>query len=268
MQRALNVMESAIGPDVEPIFEGARCLAYLEIEMERTSSLFAQLAGLHDLADRSHQYQWGLGLVQAWNGDVAGARQALGRAIELASARGDHWAVFECTARLALLELDVGDPATAGSLTGRLAEVAGEFGGGSEPAYATAIAALHGLAVGTSTEGSLHAAVAELERLDAQFLLPDLLGIAAQIELRHADLDRARSWAERALEVAEKFDRPNEAARASAVLAAAAAAAGRSDEASARVAAVRAVGTPLPATVEHLLSEASRLGTSEPELER
>ena len=65
MQRAMKLLESADQPDLEPLLEGARCLAYLDIDMPRTAELFEQLAGLEDLATTSLQYQWGLGLVQA-----------------------------------------------------------------------------------------------------------------------------------------------------------------------------------------------------------
>ena len=105
MQRATHLIESAPEPNLEPLLEGARCLAYLEMDMGRTARLFDELGALYTLAAQSVQYHWGLGLVQAWRGGISSARAALGQAIELATARGDHWATFECTARLALQEL-------------------------------------------------------------------------------------------------------------------------------------------------------------------
>src|ERR1051325_4333234 len=99
MQRAMKLLEAAEEPVLEPLLEGARCLAYLDIDMDRTYALFEQLAGLEDLALPAHEYRWGLGLAGAGAGELPEARTALERAIELAAARGDHWATFECTAR-------------------------------------------------------------------------------------------------------------------------------------------------------------------------
>jgi hypothetical protein len=261
MQRALSVIEAASGPDVDPILEGARCLAYLEIDMERTTQLFVQLSGLHDLATRSHQYQWGLGLVRAWNGDLDGARLALREAIRLAAAREDHWAEFECSARLALLEIDIGDPGEAEPLVRDLPPAAARLGpGGSEAAFALAIAALHRLVAEPSQVDAFLTEVAALEAIDARFLVPELLGIAAQLADRHGDLHLTSTLAWRALDLAEGVDKPNEAARAHALLACLAAVQNEAEEVIAHIRAVREVGTTLPAHVEHLLRQATRLG--------
>jgi DNA-binding SARP family transcriptional activator/tetratricopeptide (TPR) repeat protein len=225
MQRALDVLDVAGGPDVEPIFEGARCLAYLEIEMERTTELFEQLAGLHDLATRSHQYQWGLGLVRAWNGDLDGARRALGQAIVLASASDDHWATFECSTRLALLEIDADDLTAAGPLVDGLRSAADRLGpGGSEATFASAIMALHRLGDGPWAPAAFVAEVAALEAIDARFLVPDLLNSAAIVALRRRRLDDATNFATQAIDVAAAVDKPTEGARGHAILACVAAA--------------------------------------------
>ena len=259
MQRAFDVTAAAGGPHAEPILEGARCLAYLEIDMERTTGLFGQLAGLHDLATRSHQYQWGLGLVRAWNGDVDGARQALREAVTLAAARDDHWAVFECSARLLLLEADVGDPGGARPLLGDLAPTAARLGaGGSEARFASAIAALYRLVDEPSEMDAFLSEVAALEAIDARFLVPELLGIASQLAYRRADLDQAETLARRALHMAGTVDKPNEAARAFALLACVAAARRDADGSAAHSQAARESAM-LPVHVEDLLDEAARL---------
>lgn len=260
MQRVLDVIAAAGGPDVDPILEGARCLAYLEIDMERTTGLFEQLAGLHDLATRSHQYHWGLGLVRAWNGDVDGARHALGEAVTIAAARDDHWAVFECSARLLLLEVDVGDPGVARPLLPELAPAAARLGaGGSEARFASAIAALHRLADEPSETEALLREVAALEAIDARFLVPELLGIAAQLAYRRADHDQANTLARRAVDIAGTVDKPNEAARAHALLACVAAARTDTDGFVAHSRAARERTAMLSVHVENLLGEAARL---------
>ena len=265
MQRALDVLEVASGPDVEPILEGARCLAYLEIDMDRTTELFGQLAGLGDLATRSHQYQWGLGLVRAWSGDFDGARLALSQAITLAAVRDDHWAVFECSARLAVLDIDAGNIAAAEPVIAELAAAAVRLGaGGSEPTYASAIAALHRLADTSFPSDAFLAEIAALEAMDARFLVPDLLSSAAHLAYRNDRPHDAAAFARRAIDVAAEVDKPNEAARAHAVLACIAAARHERDTASRHVEAARAQVRSLRTDVEHLMREAERLGQTEP----
>lgn len=263
MQRVLDVIESASGPDIDPILEGARCLAYLEIDMARTTGLFEQLSGLHDLATRSHQYQWGLGLVRAWNGDLDGAREALTQAVALAQAKEDHWVTFECTARLALLEIDLGDPRNAALLLNDLAASADRLGqGGSEAQFAAAITALHRLVDDPAAAPQLQAAVGALEAIDARFLIPELLGIAAQLAYRRGDLDQSAAFARGAADLARDVDKPNEAARADALLACVAATRHDHDSFMVHVDAARRPGSALPANVEHWLHEAAGLGGS------
>lgn len=220
MQRAATLIEGARTPDIEPLFEGARCLAYLEMDMGRTATLFDELGSLHALAARSVQYQWGLGLVQAWRGNVASARAALGEAAALAAAREDHWATFECTARGALLDLEAGEIDTAVSRAARLAPLATKLGDGSEQHYAVAIAALCGIARQEPTAtAQFDQAITALERIDARFLVPDLHGIAAELHHRAGELDRASERATQAALVANEVARPFETARAHALLA-------------------------------------------------
>jgi DNA-binding SARP family transcriptional activator len=261
LQRAMKLLEGAAEPDVEPLLEGARCLAYLEVEMGRTTELFEHLGGLHDLAATSHQYQWGLGLVRAWAGRFPEARAALERAIELAADRGDHWARFECTARLVVLELEAADVAVARARGSALAGLAARLGdSGSEVVFARAIDALGALVAGE--DGAVTAfdeAVAELERIDAAFLAPDLLGIAAEAELRAGDRSAASRHAVRALSVAGSVGRLSEVARARALLAGLAARSGAVDDAEAHLQAVADDDGRLSAHVGDLRQEAQRL---------
>jgi len=257
----MKALQAAEEPDLEPLLEGARCLAYLDIDMERTAELFDQLAGLGDLAAASHQYQWGMGLVRAWSGDVPEARAALQRAVDVAAARGDHWATFECTARLTVLDLEAGDVAAARPRAAALAGLATRLGSrGSEAAYARAIAALGALAAREAGAGAaFDTAVAQLERIDAAFLAPDLLGIAAEAEYRAGDPEAATEHAARALALAEATGRPLEAARARVLLACLASEPGRVDEAEAHLQAVPGDDGRLPHHVRVLRREAQEL---------
>ena len=260
MQRAFTVIESSHGPDIEPLMEGARCLAYLEIDMPRTARLFDELATMHALVDRSGEYQWGRGLVEAWRGRVDNARDGLTRAIELAILSTEHWMTFECTARLALFELETGADESAGRLCAQLGPLADKLGEGSERTYADGLCALYATVTGAEDgEQRLDEAVAGLERIDARFLVPDLLGIAAERLYRSGCLDRAHQRAEAARTVAEDVGRPFEIARAQAILACIAATRGDGDEARRLLEAVSGASSGLPSHVEGLQEEAERL---------
>jgi DNA-binding SARP family transcriptional activator len=260
MQRAVHLIEATSEPNLEPLLEGARCLAYLEMDMDRTARLFDQLGSLDALTAHSFQYQWGAGLVHAWRGAIEPARVSLGRAVQLATARGDHWATFECTARLALLELEAGNPGVAEPLCAALRPLADKLGDGSERPYAAAIGALPAIARSEpNARTSLDEAVGSLEQIDANFLIPDVLGIAAEVEWRNANPDAGRDLADRALRCAEEVARPTEVVRAHALLAAIDAEQGRLGEARTHVDATDAGGTALPAHVEGLRRTAAWL---------
>ena len=260
LQRAVSVIENSRGPDIEPLLEGARCLAYLEIDMPRTARLFDELGALPALVERSGQYQWGRGLIEAWRGHLDAARDALTTAIDLASASTDHWMTFECTARLALLELEAGADAAAGRLCAQLGPLADKLGEGSERAYAAAVGAAQAAVVGSpGGEQQLDEAIARLERIDARFLVPDLLGIVAERLYRDGLVDRARDRAEAAPATADDVARPFEAARAHAVLACIAAERGDGGAARSHLQAVSAASGHLPRHVEGLCRDAERL---------
>jgi tetratricopeptide (TPR) repeat protein len=266
MQRAMKALEGAAEPDIAALLEGARCLAYLEFDMERTSELFDQLAGLHDLAGTSHQYQWGLGLVRAWAGQMPEAKAALERAIDLAAGRGDHWATFECTARLAVLELETGDIEAARSRCASLTSLAARLGGGgSEAAFAQAITALVTLAEWEpGADSAFDDTVEELERMDAAFLTPDLIGIAAEYEYRAGDMEAATAHAARALKLGDRVGRSHEVFRARALLACIAARRDAFDEAEEHLQAVPREDRKLPGHVAALRREAQGLVDGRP----
>ena len=259
LERAAQLIESARVPSLEPLLESARCLAYLEMDMARTRRLFDDLGALDQLAAASVQYQWGLGLVRAWNGETEEARHALTKATELSTARADHWITFECTARLALIELEAGALDAAEPLCAQLATLAAKLGHGSEGPYARAICSLQTVARGEHrSDDELDAAVTALERIDARFLIPDVLGIAAELYHRAGRLDIATHAAERALRAAGEVARPAEAARARSLLACIAAERGDLDTARAHLNSDTDPGC-LPHHVKRLRREAEHL---------
>ena len=220
--RAATVLEKVSGqPDLEPLLESARCLALLEMDMPRTRQVFEELAAIGPVIVESMRYQWGLGLVLCWAGDTAGARAALQQARNLAAKGGDHWAEFECSARLAMLEIEAGAAQTAVQLASELGSLALRLGpGGSEEAFAGAVQALARLSAGEPGAATqVDAAVARLDQIDARYLMPEVLNVSAQMEYARDHRTRARAQAEQALALALSVDRPLEAGRAHAVLA-------------------------------------------------
>ena len=252
LQRALDVIEASGTPVAEPLLQGARCLAYLEMDMPRARDLFAQLSGLGPLAEASHQYQWGRGLVLAWAGNLPGARRALQEASSLAQRRHDHWAAFECTARLALLEIEAGNH--TGDLLDQLDEFAERLGpSGSEAAYARAIRAL------ATDQPSLIDRIEELLAVNARMLVPDLLGLASEAQFRAGDLDSAETLAAQALQIATSVHRTSEQARAHGLLACIAAQRGQRRRTAEHLAARRDTSEQWSQHVRSLYDEAQNL---------
>ena len=97
-----------IEPKLEPLLEGARCLAYLEMDMDRTRGLFDELGRLHDLADASYPIPVGPRAGAAWRGDADQARRTRAGPSSSPPSAATTGCTFECTARLALLELEIG----------------------------------------------------------------------------------------------------------------------------------------------------------------
>ncbi len=259
MERAVALIERSSAPNPEPLLEGVRCMAYIELDMPRTARLYDELRSLDTLVEHSVQYQWGRGLVEIWRGNANGAREALRAAIGLAKVSTDHWIAFECNARLALLELELGDIDAASRASARLTALAEKLGEGSERPYADGVVAVGEIAQGeTDGDERLDDAIARLTQIDASFLVPDLLGAAAESLFRNGRLDRAADRAASAATVAADVDRPFEVARAHALLACIAAVRGDGEDASSHLARVPSSGE-LPAHVQALRLRAERL---------
>ena len=179
LQRSVDVISRADHPMVEPLLQAARCLAYLEIDMPRTYDLFDELARLGELAEASHQYHWGRGLVLAWSGNVA--RHATNSSKQ--SASPTPAAITGCSSNAPRGSRCSRSRSERTPPTLRAAPpLAAKLGhSGSERQYARAISALARL--GADDEPFLPA-IDELIRIDARFLTPDLLGLAAEKRYR------------------------------------------------------------------------------------
>jgi DNA-binding SARP family transcriptional activator len=268
LARAADLMGRAGDqPDIEPLLETARCLALLEMDMPRAKELFDDLATVGPMAVQSFRYHWGLGLVLSWAGDTDGARAAFRQGAELAARGKDHWAEFECTARLTVLEVEAGRPEAALPLAEGLGGLVTKLGtGGSEAAFAGAVLALARLAGGEpGSREALADALADLERIDARYLMPEVLNVAAELDLAHTRYEAAARFAGAALDLARVVDRPQELARAHALLACLAAGDERNAQAARHVeAALAGDPTQLPARVAALVAAAREMLNATP----
>ena len=219
-------------PNLEPLVEGARCLAFLEVDIARARALFADLSRIRG-ATATLGYQWGLGLLQFWDGDLDGSHASLQAAVALARQARRHWIEFETLAALAMVELEAGRLDHVIEMRGELDRLADKLGeDGSEGPLAAALDALARLKRGDAgASTAVDAAAHALERADSRYHLAFVLNTAAQLDLAAGRCADAERRADAALRSAEVVDRVSEVRRARLLLAALAAHRGRDDEA-------------------------------------
>jgi DNA-binding SARP family transcriptional activator len=198
----------------------ARCLAMLEREMARVDALLGEAQVMAEaLGIEVIDIPWGQGIASAFAGDGAGAARLLSRALEGARAIGDHWAEWDCLARLVMLELEAGHAAAARERCAELAPVAARMGEGSEGPFAAALEAMADLAAGEVGAGQRLAAAAEaLRAADARGRLAYTLLFIADDDLRAGRTPVARRHAEEALRATELVGRYSDVAVAHALL--------------------------------------------------
>lgn len=182
-----------------------RCLALIERSLPRAESLLREA---RVLASQAHvdlkDVPWGLGLIQAFRGEYDEAAAQLDAALFMAHAEQDHWAECLCLQRLALLEIERGDPRSARARVQQLAPVAAKMGEGSERPFADALEALADWMLGDAAAvDRMERAISTLRDIDAKALLARVLTIAATIDLQHGHQHRASLRAEEARRVAE-----------------------------------------------------------------
>ena len=225
---ALHIMELVrklpAPQNLHALASSARCLALLEVHMPEARAMFDELAAYGPAAAQMVHFQWGLGLVRRWEGNVEGARQALNTGAELSRRQGDSWTEFECLSALAAVELEVGNAVAVSALCDELRPLARKLGeGGTEGPLVEALAALAAASTGEPAgDARLDAAVAALARMDAQYVLGYALNAAAEIDLAGQRWQRAADRARGALAAARTSGRAPEIARAHILLARAA----------------------------------------------
>jgi hypothetical protein len=197
------------------------CLAEIGRDMVRAEALLLEAQSLAARVDLALcDIYSGLGSVHLHNGDYAEARPLLQQAWQFSQAEQDHWR--ECTylSYLAMLELEVGNPAAALPYCGEMAIVAAKIQSeGSEAAVATALQALANYQLQQpGSDAALEQAIVRLHQVDAKRLLSYLLIGAAAVDLRCQRLELAAVRAEAALETAQTMQHPSETALAWAIL--------------------------------------------------
>jgi DNA-binding SARP family transcriptional activator/tetratricopeptide (TPR) repeat protein len=232
IKRAVEVLEKLTTTNAEPLMDAAYCLAYLEADMALTRALLGDLARTHGV-ESSLGFQWGIGLLHLWDGELTRARDALEIANALASRSKKKWSEFETLAAIAIVEIEAKNfdrVLALGPELGRLAEKLGDDG--SEQPFARTLGALAKLARGDDgAEREMDDAVRALERADSRYHIAYVQNTAAAMDLSAGRLRDARRRADAAKRAAEAVERTGETWRAELLLAAVDAREGRRENA-------------------------------------
>jgi DNA-binding SARP family transcriptional activator/nucleoside-triphosphatase THEP1 len=200
-----------------------RCLIDIEADGERGRALLANAEALAaELQLPLMELEWGRGLVARADGDLAGARGALERAVALARAASNHWREYECMLALATVEYELGRFDDVLRHVDEVADAARRMGEPQVP-FADALAALARQRLGdASADAAVQASLAALRERDAKAHLAYALNEAAARALGNGLPAAASQLAAEALGAAQAVRRPTLIARARATLAAAA----------------------------------------------
>lgn len=199
----------------------ASCLFELGRDMERAEALLLEAQSLAARVDlQLIDLSAGLAWVHYHKGRYAEARAMMEQAWKQSQAEQDHWRECLGASYLAMLELEVGDPAAALPYCQAMAIVATRMQGeGSEGTIAAALEALANYKLQRAgAEVKLQQAIATLRQIDAKRMLSFVLNVAAGVDLvsQHPELAAVR--AESALEAAQIKNHASETASAWAIL--------------------------------------------------
>jgi DNA-binding SARP family transcriptional activator/predicted ATPase len=199
----------------------ASCLFEVGQDMERAEALLLEAQSLAARVDlQIADLYAGLAAVYYHKGCYAKARTTMEQAWNQSQAEQDHWRECIHASYLAMLELEVGDPAAALPYCKAMASVAAKIQGeGSEGAIAAALKALANYKLQkTGAEIELQQAIATLRQIDAKRMLSYVLNVAAEADLVSQRLELTVVRAEAGLEVAQIKNHASETASAWAIL--------------------------------------------------
>jgi tetratricopeptide (TPR) repeat protein len=214
---SLRSAELSRGADVvtaaQTIAATARCLLFLQREVERAESLLVEAQGM---GVESTELALGWGYLHSHQGRHAEATPYFERALVLAARDQDHWREWAALARLTGMALEDAEPALALRYCDRLGAVAEKMTGGSESVRADMMRALARFIAGDAAD--LETALARLRDADSKSDLAWALTLVAEIEMRRGQADAARAHAEEALAAVDVVGRASEAVIASVIL--------------------------------------------------
>lgn len=235
-----TILAEAVGRATDPLTcaqvlgKSAQCLAHLDRDMDRAAAMASEAAALAEQAGQPELLYlvWADALLHAYRGDYPASFAAFERTLVVARREQDHYAEFECLARITLLHLEQGDHAKALWRSAELAEVAAKMGEGSERPVAEALEAYARYATGeVDGDARLERALTALREVDVKGMLASVLIFAAALDLDRGQPERAERRAEEALGAAEALKRRSTVAAARAMLARVALARGQRDRA-------------------------------------
>ncbi|HET6146205.1 MAG TPA: AAA family ATPase [Polyangia bacterium] len=211
----------------------AKCLIYIEKDVDRAETMIAEAQGLAGAHGQEIQSLLAAsGMMRHFLGESGPALDRWRLALALARRREDRWEECECLMRISLIALETGDAPAALREAATLLEAARRMGEGTELAVAETLAALARYALEgdepapAEVANGLERAIATLREIDAKGLLALALNLAAEIDFDAGRAALAYTRAAEALAAALAVERWSQAALARAVLARLAAAAG------------------------------------------
>ncbi|MBD2054661.1 AAA family ATPase, partial [Oculatella sp. FACHB-28] len=199
----------------------ASCLFELGRDMERAEALLLEAQSLAARVDlQLIDLSAGLAWIHYHKGRYAEARAMMEQAWKQSQVEQDHWRECLDASYLAMLELEIGDPAAALPYCQAMAIVAAKMQGeGSEGAIAAALEALANYKLQRAgAEVKLQQAIATLRQIDAKRMLSYVLNVAAGMDLASQRQELAAVRAEAALEAAQIKNHASETASAWAIL--------------------------------------------------
>jgi|SRR5450631_2433210 len=200
--------------------EAGRCLILIEREIGKAKEL---LEGAHAVLVNDQDdlmLTWGLGLLKRYTGESEEATRRLHQAAVLARRIDSHWEETECLRALTLLALEQDDVPSARALCPLLMALAAKMGEGSERPIAEALESLARVLQGDGAARTrLISRSGRVRDADAKGMLATVLNFAAEHDLAHGRLRRARGRATEALAAAQAVERHNQVAIARATLA-------------------------------------------------
>ncbi|MGJ3245528.1 MAG: ATP-binding protein [Elainellaceae cyanobacterium] len=188
---------------------GGCCLAEIKRDLVKAEALLIEAQTLADRMQLSiSDISGGLGCIRHYWGEWDESFSLMHQAWQTAQLDQDHWRECIWLKYLIQFELDVGNLEAALSHGQTMIEVASSIGEeGSEAAFAIALQALTRYHLQPQTnESSLDSAIVKLHELDTKRMLAYIQNSAAEVDLKHDQLERAIARAGEAYSAAQAID--------------------------------------------------------------